>query len=165
MPESIIKAVTVSFRRPYANSICSIFAVYEIKCLRETAIDRLLIIWKSDLSNKIKQDFFQAVAVSILLYGCTTWSLTKCMEKKLDGNYTRMVHAILNESWKQSFPQIAAAQLLTFHLKNHEHDVQDTASEARKNSWVTFFYGPLHLDLPLLANQQELTWALCRHWI
>ena len=30
-----------------------------------------------------------------------TWTLTKCMEKKLDGNYTRMLRAILNKSWRQ----------------------------------------------------------------
>ena len=35
----------------------------------------------------------------ILLYGCTTWTLTKRLEKKLDGNYTRMLWAILNKSW------------------------------------------------------------------
>ena len=29
------------------------------------------------------------------------WMLTKCMEKKLDGNYTRMLQAILNKSWRQ----------------------------------------------------------------
>ena len=39
--------------------------------------------------------------VSILLYGCTTWTLTKWLEKKLDGNYTRMLRAILNKSWQQ----------------------------------------------------------------
>ena len=37
----------------------------------------------------------------ILLYGCTTWTLTKHTEKKFDGNYTRMLLAILNKSWKQ----------------------------------------------------------------
>ena len=37
----------------------------------------------------------------ILLYGCTTWTLTKWMGKKLDGNYTRMLQAILNKSWRQ----------------------------------------------------------------
>ena len=42
-----------------------------------TAIDKLSIIWKSDLTNKMKRSFFQAVVVSILLYGCTTWTLTK----------------------------------------------------------------------------------------
>ena len=41
------------------------------------------------------------VVVSILLYGCTTWTLTKRLEKKLDGNYTRMLWAILNKSWRQ----------------------------------------------------------------
>ena len=65
------------------------------------AINRLSIIWKSDLTNKIKQSFFQAAVVSILLYGCTTWTLTKRLEKKLDGNYTRMLRAILNKSWRQ----------------------------------------------------------------
>ena len=66
-----------------------------------TAIDRLLVIWKSDLTDKMKHSFFQAAVVSILLYGCTTWTLTKWMEKKLDGNYTRMLWAILNKSWRQ----------------------------------------------------------------
>ena len=56
---------------------------------------------KSDLTDKMKRSFFQAAIVSILLYGCTTWTLTKRMEKKLDGNYTRMLQAILNKSWRQ----------------------------------------------------------------
>ena len=66
-----------------------------------TAIDRLSIIWKSYLTDKMKRSFFQAAVVSILLYGCTTWSLTKRLERKLDGNYTRMQRAILNKSWQQ----------------------------------------------------------------
>ena len=37
----------------------------------------------------------------ILLYVCTTWTLTKCIEKKLDGNYIRMLRAILNKYWRQ----------------------------------------------------------------
>ena len=66
-----------------------------------TAIDRLSIIWKSDLTDKMKRSFFKAVVVSILLYGCTTWTLTKRPEKKLDGNYTRMLRAMWNKSWRQ----------------------------------------------------------------
>ena len=66
-----------------------------------TAINRLSIIWKSDLTDKMKRSFFQAAVVSILLYGCTTWTLTKRLEKKLDGNYTRILRAILNKSWWQ----------------------------------------------------------------
>ena len=62
-----------------------------------TAIDRLSIIWKSNLTNKMKRSFFKAAVVSILQYGCTTWTLTIRLEKKLDGNYTKM----LNKSWQQ----------------------------------------------------------------
>ena len=49
----------------------------------------------------MKRSFFQRAVVSILLYGCTIWTLTKRLEKKLDGNYTRMLRAILNKSWQQ----------------------------------------------------------------
>ena len=45
--------------------------------------------------------FFQAAVVSILLYGRTTWTLIKRVEKELDGNYTRMLQVILNKSWRQ----------------------------------------------------------------
>ena len=67
-----------------------------------TAIDSLSVIWKSDLTDKTKRSFFHAAVVSRLLYGCTTWTLTKRMEKKLDGNYTRMLRAVLNNSWMQN---------------------------------------------------------------
>ena len=66
-----------------------------------TAIERLSIIWKSDLTDKMKRSFFQAAVASILLYGCSTWTLTKRLERKLDGNYTRILRAILNKSCRQ----------------------------------------------------------------
>ena len=44
----------------------------------------------------MKLSYFQAVAVSVLLYGCMTWTLTKRLRKKLDGKYARMVRALLN---------------------------------------------------------------------
>ena len=68
--------------------------------LMKAAIDKLSIIWKSDLTDKMKHNFFQAAVVLILLYRCTTWTLTKRLEKKLDGNYTRMLQAVLNKSWR-----------------------------------------------------------------
>ena len=71
--------------------VSNIAILYEYFCL-------LLLYLTSD---KMKRSFFQAVVVSILLYGCTTWTLTKRMEKKLDSNYTRMLRAILNKSWRQ----------------------------------------------------------------
>ena len=45
--------------------------------------------------------FFQAAVESILLYGCTTWTLAKRMEKRVDGNYTRILEGVLNKSWRQ----------------------------------------------------------------
>ena len=45
--------------------------------------------------------FFQAAVVSILLYGCNTWTLTERLEKKLNGNYTRILGAVLNKSLRQ----------------------------------------------------------------
>ena len=65
------------------------------------SIDRLSIIWKSDLTDKMKCSFCQAAVVSILLYGFTTWTLTKRLKKKVDGNCTRMLRAIMNKSWRQ----------------------------------------------------------------
>ena len=103
-----------------------------------TAIDRLSIIWKSDLTDTMKRSFFQAAVVSILLYGCTTWTLTKRLEKKLDGNYTRMLRAVLNKSWRQH----PTRHQLYGHLpppsrklyKLDEPDMRDTAGEARTSS-------------------------------
>ena len=45
-----------------------------------TAIDRLSIIWSTDLTDKMKRSFFQEAFVSILLYGYTPWTLTKRLE-------------------------------------------------------------------------------------
>ena len=60
----------------------------------------MIIYWKT-CTQLSGFSFFQAAVVSILLYGCTTWKLTKRLEKKLDGNYTRKLRAILNKSWRQ----------------------------------------------------------------
>ena len=56
-----------------------------------TAIDKLSTKWKSDLPDKIKLKFFQAVAVSVLLYSCTTWTLRKHLEKNLGENCFELV--------------------------------------------------------------------------
>ena len=102
-----------------------------------TVINRLSIIWKSDLTDKMKRSFFQAAVASILLYGCTTWTLTKRLEKKLDGNYTRMLRAILKRPGGNT-PQdtnCTAICLLSRKLfKLDEPDMQDTAGEAGTNS-------------------------------
>ena len=102
-----------------------------------TAINRLSVIWKSDLTDKIKSSFFQAAVMSILLYGCTTWALTKRMEKKLDGSYTRILWEILNKSWGQhpTKQQLYSHQTpITKLSKLDEPDMQDTAGEVGTSS-------------------------------
>ena len=47
-----------------------------------TAINRLLVIWKSDLSDKFKRHFFQAVVVSILLYRYNHLDTDKVYQEK-----------------------------------------------------------------------------------
>ena len=64
-----------------------------------SALDRLRTIWKSTLPEQIKKGFFRAVAESVLLYGSSAWSLTKRLESKLNGTYTRMLRAISNIHW------------------------------------------------------------------
>ena len=66
-----------------------------------SALNKLDKIWTSNLSPKLKRNFFRATVESILLYGATTWTITKNQEKMLDGAYTRMLRAILNVSWRE----------------------------------------------------------------
>ena len=88
-----------------------------------TATDRLSIIWKSDLTDKMKPSFFLSAVVSILLYVCTAWKLTNRLEKKLDGNYTRMLRAILNKSWRQHPTR--------HQLYGHQHPITKTIQVRR----------------------------------
>ena len=96
-----------------------------------TAIDRLSIIWKSDLTDKMKRSFFQAAVVTILLYGCTTWTLTKWLEKKLNGNYARMLRAIMNKSW----PQHPTRHQLYGHLAPVTKTIQVRRTRHAGYSW------------------------------
>ena len=50
---------------------------------------------------KWSKSFSKLVAISVRLFGCTTWTLTKHLKKILDWNYTKMLHAFLKKSWKQ----------------------------------------------------------------
>ena len=65
-----------------------------------SAMKRLSVIWKSNIRNDLKKRFFQTTVESVLLYASSTWTLTKQLEKTLNGNYTKMLRAVLNVSWK-----------------------------------------------------------------
>ena len=64
------------------------------------ALNKMNAIWKSRLPDRIKRNFFRATVESVLVYGSVSWTLTKALEKRLSGNYTRLLRAILNKSWK-----------------------------------------------------------------
>ena len=124
-----------------------------------TAIDWLSIITKSNLSEKIKRNFFHAVVVLILLYGCTTWTLIKRREKKLNGSYTRMLWAILNKSWKQH----SRKEQLYGHQPPISKTIQIRQTRHVGHSWRSkdehtsnILLETHHLDAQVLDNQQEL---------
>ena len=71
------------------------------------------------------------VWVSILLYECTTWMLTKRLEKKLDSNYTRMLWAILNKSWRQH----PTKQQLYGHLPPIKETIQVRRTRHAGHCW------------------------------
>jgi hypothetical protein len=101
-------------------------------------------IWKSHLSRETKLRLFRATAETILLYGCTTWSLTKQEERALDGTYTRMLRMVLNLHW-------------SLHTSNHDLygslDKISRVIRARRLSLA----GHVHRDRTS-PSQHLLTW-------
>ena len=120
-----------------------------------TAIDRLSIIRKSVLPDKIKRNFFQIAVVSILRYGFTTWTLTEHIEKKLDGNFPRRLRAILNKSWDQ----YTTKQQLYSHLHSISKTVQIRRIRHAGHCWrikdeliIDLLLWTLHTDVQVLVD-------------
>ena len=111
----------------------------------------------------VNRSFFQAAVVSILLYGCTTWTLTKLLEKKLDGNYTRMLPSNIEQvlaATPLKAPNIRPpASITCLPSKFDEPDTQDTAGEAETSSSVIYSYGPPHIAEQKQAEQFEHTYS------
>ena len=126
------------------------------------ATDRSMIIWKSNLSDKVKSEFFQVVAVSVLLYGCTTGTLKKLWKKKPDSNYTRMLHAVLNKSLKQYHLK----QLLYGHLPPISQTIQVRQTRDcwwSKNELISNALWWTHQCWQACKDLHSST--LCGHWM
>ena len=96
--------------------------------------------------------------MSILLYGCTTWMLTKRLEKKLDSNYTRMMQAILNKSWQQH----PTRHQLYGHLPLIIKTIQVRWTRHARHCWRSkdkLRSGPLHMDKQKQDNHLEHTYS------
>ena len=52
------------------------------KALAWQSLNKLKNIWRSTLDRRLKIQLFRATTESILLYGSTSWSLTKAQEKQ-----------------------------------------------------------------------------------
>ena len=70
------------------------------KAMAWQALHKLKAVWKSNMTRKTKTDLFRATTESVLLYGSSSWSLTRSEEKAIDGCYTRMLRMVFNVSWK-----------------------------------------------------------------
>ena len=66
-----------------------------------SALNKLTLVWKSNLDVSIKREFFRATVESVLTYSSQAWTLTKSLENKLNGAYTRMLRAAFNVHWSQ----------------------------------------------------------------
>jgi len=64
------------------------------------ALDKLTTIWKSNLPDKTKRDFFRATVESVLIY-CAYMDPDEKTAHALDGTYTRMLRVVLNISWRE----------------------------------------------------------------
>ena len=94
---------------------------------------------KSNLTDRIKDSFFQAAVVQVPLYGCTTWTLTRRMEKRFDGNYARILLAILNKSWRQHPRKLQ----LHFHRPSITKNIQVRRARHAKHFWGNKRYTPV----------------------
>ena len=100
-------------------------------------------VWTSKLPRATKIRLFRATMKSVLLYGSETWSVTKKLEKSVNGCYTRMLRTALNERWQQHMNNqelyesllrvtetIRSRRLrLASHSARHNEDNEETVSK------------------------------------
>ena len=106
-----------------------------------------------------KTGFLPSGGCVILLYGCTTWTLTKRVKKRLNVKYTRMT-CFFTQILEATSHKTKAVQPLT-SMSQTIQDQKDTlgiAEEVRTNSKLMVFYGLLLMDTPVLPDQQGLSY-------
>ena len=104
------------------------------------ACHKLRKIWTSKLPHSKKISLFVALVESVLLYGSNTWTLTKSLEKSINGCYTRMLRMALNVSWKQhltnetlygKLPKVSS-KIREARLRTAGHCIRHPEEEASK---------------------------------
>ena len=109
-----------------------------------TAIDRQSVMWKSDLTDKRKRSFFQAAVMSILLYGCTRWTLTKRMQKntwqQLHKNAATNIKLLLEPSPDKA----SALRPPTTHHEKSQNQTNQTRRNRDELMTVLLLWTPSH---------------------
>ena len=80
-------------------------------------------LWKSQLNRSVKIKVFCTVIESVLLYGSETWTLTKGLEKQLDGCYKCLLWAVQNIHWSDHISNkdlYGSLPKLSERLKQHK---------------------------------------------
>ena len=90
------------------------------KTLAWKSFNKLNKVWSSKLSKRIKIQLFRATTETILLYGSSTWTLTKQVERALDGTYTRMLRKVLNIGWNEKVSN--ETLYVWFSVQNFQHN-------------------------------------------
>lgn len=80
--------------------------IHTRKALAWKSLHKLNKVWSSNMSRDVKLQLFRATTETILLYGSSTWTLTKQEEKALDGTYTRMLRKVLNVDWRDKISNV-----------------------------------------------------------
>ena len=84
-----------------------------------TAIDNLSVIWKSNMTDKIKRILFQTAVVLILLNWYTTWTLTKRIGKKAWWQLHKIAVSNIEQVLEATLNKIAAVRPPTTHHENY----------------------------------------------
>ena len=59
-------------------------------------------IWKSrDIQFSTKMKLYRSLVLSVLLYGCESWTLTADLEKRIQAFETKCFHRMLHISWTE----------------------------------------------------------------
>ena len=137
---------------------------------------------ESDVNKNIGKDLTAMTANDklelVLLYGCTTWTSVKRLEKRLVVNYKNLLCAFLNKSWKQ-YPK---NPLLFGHIPPISQTIHERRARYDGNHWRgkdeyikyillwTSTCGPTKVGWPIKQPESAQSWlesqsALCWLWL
>jgi len=119
-----------------------------------TATLKLDNICESNLPRRLKINFFRATVESILFYCAETWTMTKELNKELDGTYTRLLRQTLNINWRQ-------------HITNEElyadlRRISETIKKRRRLRLAGHCWRSNNTDKRSLEDQNWTTPLSCR---